>query len=127
MYIVRFAHYYFTLSNDKLSQRRNWISLKLYLKVLWRVSYQSSACFIGGGSNLRERAVKIWLNFSYLSVWLTCAPLLPHSNLIWNSVLKISLISSSGWKPSKNKTKKTYFSSAWNSVENRLKTCLFLK
>lgn len=86
--------------------------------------YHISACFTGGGSNLRERAVKIWLNFSYLSVWLTCAPLLPHSNRIWNSVLKISFISSSGWKPNINKTKTKLFQFCLkHSVKNRLKTC----
>lgn len=110
-----------TLSNSKLSQRWSWGNLKRHSKGLSLESYQSSACFTGGGSNLRERAVKIWLNFSYLSAWLTCAPLLPHSNRIWNSVLQISFISSSGWKPNQNKTNRKLLQFCLSRLESLLK------
>lgn len=59
--------------------------------------FQSSVCLTGGSSFL-DRAVRMSLNLSYRSVWSTAAPLLPQSRRNWKSVLKISNMSSLGWK-----------------------------
>lgn len=65
-----------TLSNDKLSQRRKWISLKLYSKLLWRVIKTPSALQEEVPIYVRGQLKSDWIFRISLSDWLVhlCCP-----------------------------------------------------
>lgn len=58
---------------------------------------QSSVCLTGDSSFL-DSAVRMSLNLSWRSAWFTPAPLLPQRRRNWNSVFRISSMSSLGQK-----------------------------